>query len=189
VIDLSSSAREAAFWSYLGFLLWNIIVTYWLIFATVAGGVAAILANAAVMTIPVMLQYQFLRSKLPPWLIALFQAAAWISFEYLHHHWQLSWPWLTVGNAWANAPDLIQYLSITGLWGVSFWVLFTAALGYQAITRRNKKPVSIGGAVLMGMPLLSLILLLTKPPAQPTNRHQVVVVQPNFDSYHRYGGF
>src|SRR5699024_11590193 len=64
-----------------------------------------------------------------------------------------------------------------------------AALGYQAITRRNKKPVSIGGAVLMGMPLLSLILLLTKPPAQPTNRHQVVVVQPNFDSYHRYGGF
>lgn len=189
VIDLSSSAREAAFWSYLGFLLWNIIATYWLIFATVAGGVAAILANAAVMTIPVMLQYQFQRSKLPPWLIALFQAAAWISFEYLHHHWQLSWPWLTVGNAWANAPDLIQYLSITGLWGVSFWVLFTSALGYQAIARSNNKPASIGGTVLLGMPLLSLILLLAKPTAQPTNRHQVVVVQPNFDSYHRYGGF
>ena len=114
IIDLSNSAREAAFWTYPGFVIWNILTTYWLVMATVAGGVAAILANAAVMTLPVMLQYKLQKQGYRPWLLALLQAACWLSYEYLHHQWDLAWPWLTIGNAWANVPELVQYISVTG---------------------------------------------------------------------------
>lgn len=190
IIDLSTSAREAAYRTYPGFLIWNIIATYWLTLATVAGGVAAILANAAVMTIPVMLQYKIQRSSFAPGLIALFQTACWISFEYLHHHWDLAWPWLTVANAWSNVPELLQYISITGFWGVSFWILFSASLACQVLKRnKRKQPVVLLCAVFLALPLGSLIMQWTQTQTDPENRQEVVVVQPNFDSYESSGGF
>lgn len=189
IIDLSTSAREAAYWTYPGFLIWNIIATYWLTLATVAGGIAAILANAAVMTIPVMLQYKIQRSTFAPWLIALFQTACWVSFEYLHHHWDLAWPWLTVANAWANVPELLQYISITGFWGASFWILISASLAYQTIKHRERRTIAVLCTLFLAFPLGSLIMQWTQPLTYPESTQEVVVVQPNFDSYERYGGF
>ena len=188
-IDLSSSARDAAFWTYPGFLIWNIIATYWLTLATVAGGLAAILANAAVMTIPVMLQYKFQRSRLSSGLTALLQAASWLGFEYLHHHWDLAWPWLTAGNAWANVPALVQYISITGFWGISLWILLAASLTYQALKTVHKRLGLISGGVFLALPLLSLIMLWSSSSPESATTQEVVVVQPNFDSYQPYGGF
>lgn len=189
LIDLSSSAREAAFRAYPGFLLWNIIATYWLMLATLAGGIAAILANAAVMTIPVMLQYKFQRSSLPSWLIALLQTAAWLSFEYLHHHWDLAWPWLTAANAWSNVPVLLQYISITGFWGASFWIIFTAALAYQAIQRSDRRLAAAAGSCLVLFPLFSLGIYWGSSPSPAQTSQEVIVTQPNFDSYQPYGGY
>ncbi|MDZ7682461.1 MAG: apolipoprotein N-acyltransferase [Fodinibius sp.] len=189
IIDRSRSAREAAYWTYPAFVIWNIITTYWLVMATVAGGVAAILANAAVMTIPVMLQYKMQKQKMRPWLIALLQTACWLSYEYLHHQWDLAWPWLTIGNAWANVPELVQYISVTGYWGITFWVIFVAALGYQLIKTNSRKAKLLLGSVFLLFPLWSLsITLFTEPTAAQTTQ-QVTVVQPNFDSYQPNGGF
>lgn len=189
IIDLSASAREAAYWTYPGFVIWNLITTYWLMMATPAGGVAAILANAAVMTIPVMLQYLLQNHKWRSWLIALLQSAVWLSYEYLHHQWDLAWPWLTVGNAWANVPELIQYISFTGYWGISFWVLFASALAFQVIKQDIPSTKIVLGVVLFAFPLWSISISLFISPTQADNHHEVVVVQPNFDSYQQYGGF
>jgi len=189
IIDLSSSAREAAYWAYPAFVIWNLITTYWLMMATLAGGIAAILANSAVMTVPVMLQYKIQRAKIKPWFIALLQTAAWLSFEYLHHHWDLAWPWLTISNAWANFPALVQYISVTGYWGISFWVILVSALAFQLIkhpARSNKMSL---GLVLFLFPIWSISILLFTETEEPINRQQVVVVQPNFDSYQPNGGF
>jgi len=189
IINLSSSAREAAYWTYPGFVLWNIITTYWLVMATVAGGVAAILANAAVMTVPVMLQYKMQQQKLKPWLIALLQTASWISYEYFHHQWDLAWPWLTIGNAWANVPSLVQYISVTGYWGISFWVIFSAALAYQLVKKPLQSTKITLGCVLAVFPLWSVLISLSSTPTEPETTQEVVVVQPNFDSYKPDGGF
>lgn len=189
IIDLSTSAREAAYWTYPGFVIWNIITTYWLVMATVAGGVAAILANAAVMTIPVMLQYKIQQQKWSGWLIALFQAAIWLSYEYLHHQWDLAWPWLAIGNAWANVPELIQYISVTGYWGISFWVLFASALAYQVVKKPRRSTKIALGCVLFLFPIWSMAISLFSDSTEPQTTHEAVVVQPNFDSYQQYGGF
>lgn len=189
IINLSDSAREAAYKVYPAFLIWNIITTYWLVMATLAGGVAAILANAAVMTIPVMLQYKVQRQNLPPWFIALLQTAFWLSYEYLHHLWDLAWPWLAVGNAWANVPQLVQYISVTGYWGISFWVIFTTALAYQYLKKPtySLKYATIG--ILFVFPLWSVLTTVLSNTTGADDVHEVVVVQPNFDSYEPSGGF
>ncbi|MEL7834961.1 apolipoprotein N-acyltransferase [Fodinibius sp. Rm-B-1B1-1] len=189
IVDLSDSAREAAYKVYPAFLIWNIITTYWLVMATVAGGVAAILANAAVMTIPIMLQYKVQRTKLSPWLIALFQTAFWLSYEYLHHLWDLAWPWLAVGNAWANMPQLVQYISVTGYWGISFWVIFATALCHQYLKKPKQSTRFVAIAVLLIFPLWSILISALGKATESKETHEVVVVQPNFDSYESNGGF
>jgi len=189
LIDLSKSAREAAFFSYPAFVIWNIIVTYWLTMATTAGGVAAILANSAVMTLPVMLQYYFQRRKFSPWLIAFLQSASWLTYEYLHHQWDLAWPWLTLANAWANVPQLVQYISVTGYWGTSFWILFASALGYQYLKNGRQRTLSIAISAFLLFPVWSFGITLFTSPTERAAIQEAVVVQPNFDSYKPYGGF
>jgi apolipoprotein N-acyltransferase len=189
IVDLSDSAREAAYKVYPAFLIWNIITTYWLVMATVAGGVAAILANAAVMTIPVMLQYKVQQKDFAPWLIALLQTAFWLSYEYLHHLWDLAWPWLAVGNAWANVPQLVQYISVTGYWGISLWVVFATALFYQYWKNPQSSTKFAAATVLILFPLWSLLISMFGDDTKPQQTHEVVVVQPNFDSYESNGGF
>ncbi|HET6528373.1 MAG TPA: apolipoprotein N-acyltransferase, partial [Balneolaceae bacterium] len=189
LINLSNSAREAAYLTYPAFVIWNLIATYWLMLATLAGGIAAILANSAVMTIPVMLQYKIQQQKLKPWLIAFLQAGCWLGYEYLHHQWDLAWPWLTLANAWANVPLLVQYISITGYWGASFWVIFSSALAYQAIKNYRRSTLIAALTVLFIFPVFSMIKLALEPKPQPKAILEVVVVQPNFNSYQTYGGF
>ena len=189
LIDLSHSAREAAFWSWLAFLIWNLITTYWLMMATLPAGIAAIVANSAVMTLPVMLQYHIQKQQWPSFYIVLLQASCWLSYEYFHHQWDLAWPWLTLANAWANVPDLVQYISVTGYWGISLWILLTASLAYQAIQKNNKTIALAAASVLLLFPGWSLIKTIIEVPTVPEETQEVVVVQPDFDSYHSYGGY
>src|SRR5690625_6567543 len=63
---LSESKNEVLLYTYPGFLLWNLFSTFWLMMATVAGGVAAILANALIMVLPLLLIRSFFRSGLHP---------------------------------------------------------------------------------------------------------------------------
>src|SRR5699024_469729 len=128
VISLSNSAKQAAYYTYPGFLIWNLISTYWLMMATVAGGIASILANAVLMSLTAMLLYWVQKKYSSAWLVAIFQACFWVSFEYLHFQWDLSWPWLTLGNGWAYYTNFIQYISVTGVMGVSAWIILVSAL-------------------------------------------------------------
>jgi len=189
IVDLADSPQSAAYWVYPAFLIWNVITTYWLTMATVAGGVAAILANSAVMCIPIMLQYSVQRKNISPWLIALFQTAFWLSFEFLHHQWDLAWPWLTLANAWSNMPEIVQYISVTGSWGISFWIMFSTALAYQVIKKSDSVSRVLVISIVVFFPLWSAAIMLLENPTQPQKMQETVVVQPNFNSYYPNGGF
>ncbi|HYW34415.1 MAG TPA: apolipoprotein N-acyltransferase [Balneolaceae bacterium] len=194
LITLSKSARQAAYYSYPGFFIWNVIVSYWMMLASVIAGIAAILANAVLMSLIVMLQYFAQKKFKNGWIIALLQTAFWVSFEYLHLHWDLSWPWLSLGNAWANATAVIQYISATGYLGISFWVMFSSTLIYQII-RQPGKNLKIGASVvLLLFPVISLIQLAFLPASAKKTIHsekkvQVVAAQPNFNTYKSNGGY
>ena len=34
--------------------------------------------------------------------------------EYMHLNWDLSWPWLTIGNVFAKYPIIVQWYEFTG---------------------------------------------------------------------------
>lgn len=186
--DNTHTYRQLAYFSYAGFVVWNLICTYWLMMASAVAGVAAVLANSALMTIPLCLAAFFLRKGKSPMVMALLNASAWVGYEFLHHHWDLAWPWLSIGNGWANQVSLIQYISITGHLGISFWVVLTAALAYQALKLHSTIMRIAAIVVFLGLPLWSFLLFEDSDAFASANTTEVAVIQPNHDSYQEYGG-
>lgn len=191
LIDLCDSAKNAAYWTYPGLVVWNIITTYWLVMASVAAGIAAVIANAAVMTVPIMLMYLFQNKLSKGWLIALLQTSVWISYEYFHHHWDLAWPWLAIGNAWANVPSLVQYISVTGYLGISFWVLIVTALAYQAMRNTDRVLTWSAAGLTLLFPFISIVqyMSIDSNSIQSEQNIEAVVAQPNYDTYQPYGSY
>ena len=181
--------KQTAYYSYTGFLLWNITTTYWLMMASMGAGIAAILANSVLMTLPLCLARFFDKKFRSPYLVALLQASAWVAYEYLHHQWDLAWPWLAVGNGWSNQISLIQYISVTGHLGISFWVVFTSAMAVQAMRLKTHATAWATIAALLILPTASLIdFAIETPVAKNQDVVTVTVIQPNHDSYLSFGG-
>ncbi|SMO40352.1 apolipoprotein N-acyltransferase [Gracilimonas mengyeensis] len=184
----SDSYKQLAYYSYAGFVVWNLIGTYWLMMATVPAGIAAILANSVIMTIPLCLGRFFAQKSNSPVVIAVLQSAAWVSYEFLHHQWDLAWTWLSIGNAWANWTGIIQYISITGFLGISFWVMLTSALTYQFIQHQQKRLLYAAVGVFLIFPIWSFLMYEEVPEDLGNDTVEVAIIQPNHDSYQDFGG-
>ena len=189
LVQTTDSYKQLAYYSYAGFVIWNLIGTYWLMMASLPAGIAAILANSVLMTIPLCLARYFSEKSKLPIMIAILQASVWVGYEYLHHHWDLSWTWLAIGNAWSNWIGIIQYISVTGFLGISFWVVLSSALFYQFLLRRDKFTAYLTLGTFLIFPIWSLIDYASNsietPPEQAV---EVAIIQPNHDSYQDYGG-
>lgn len=189
VTMLSHGNRQAILYLYPSFILWNLFSTYWLMMATVAGGVAAILANALIMVLPFLIIKKLFRREIHPVFASLIAASVWVSYEFLHHNWDLAWPWLTLGNAWSNHTVVIQFISFTGVLGISFWVFATAAMLFHMLDDRSKSLLIGSAAFFLVFPGFSLYNYFTTGSFTTGEEINVVVVQPNSDSYQPNGGF
>ncbi|MEM6771903.1 MAG: hypothetical protein AAF597_15080, partial [Bacteroidota bacterium] len=87
------------------FLLYNILATYWVTNTSIGAGLFAMLANTLLMCLP-WLAFHW-TSRQSPKVAYLAFAACWITFEYFHYNWELNWPWLTLGNGFAQWPSLV----------------------------------------------------------------------------------
>lgn len=182
----SDGIRQAMARVYLPLVLWNLGTTYWLMMATVAGGAAAILANAVVLAVPLGLSWPFLKKGAGGWMGVLSAASVWILFEWLHTRWELAWPWLQLGNGLAAWPILYQWIGLTGIFGLSFWIFLSVALIPDAGTKYVKWKSFVWTTSLPV--LVSVIIYFVWIPS-PDRTVPVTVVQPNYDSYLRLGGY
>lgn len=173
-------------YAYHTFFIWNAIATFWVTNTALAAGLFAVLVNALLMCIPLLL-FQFTKRLLPRFgYVALI--AYWITFEYLHMNWDLSWPWLTLGNAFAQLYQTVQWYEFTGVFGGSLWILVMNVLLFR-IWQQRKEGTMIAPrqwatvATLAIVPvLLSLLIYATYQPA--SEQRQVLVVQTNFEPHY-----
>jgi apolipoprotein N-acyltransferase len=184
----SDSIRQAMARVYLPIVLWNLGSTYWLMMATVAGGIAAIMANSVVLAIPLGLAWPFLKKEIPKWMGIFSAAAIWILFEWLHTRWELAWPWLQLGNGLAAWPSLYQWISLTGIFGLSFWIFISTALipNWDDWGKAGTwKPF----LWITTVPVIISIIMYMGLNHDIDRRVPVTVVQPNYDSYLPMAGF
>ncbi len=188
IIDLSDTARSAAFYTWTAFLFWNLIATYWLMEATLIGGIMAILANSAVMTVPIAFIHYFKRRIKGIYLTAAVFAASWTSYEYFHYRWDLAWPWLSLGNAFAMTPQLVQFIAWTGTIGITLWIVFASYLLYQFFVTDGKW-LGWTALIVILLPIVVSLIKYNYVTVKSDRSAQVLVAQPNYDSYLDMAGY
>lgn len=171
---------------YHSFVIWNVIATYWVTNTALIAGVAAIWANSFLMVIPWLLFHT--THKLMPKLSYLSLIAYWLTFEYIHLQWELTWPWLTLGNSFAEYPALVQWYEWTGVFGGGLWILginlliFKIYNAWKAKQAFRKSLIYVSALVLLPM-ILSLVMYNSYE-AQGSKRN-VAVIQPNFEPHYQ----
>ncbi len=169
---------------FLSFWIWNTATTWWVGNTTVpASGIFANAFNALLMSIPWMCyRTTRLRAGRATGYFAL--AVYWMTFEYIHQHWELSWPWLTLGNVFAMRPYWVQWYSWFGTEGGSWWVLIVNILVFRAIVKiqdsKSYKSLLAPSLIVILPMICSMITSIHMRMPYPAN---IVIVQPNIDPY------
>jgi apolipoprotein N-acyltransferase len=192
--DHVSNARRLFGLAYVHMVVWNILVTWWVANASLPGALGAFFANSLIMCVPWLLMY-FTKRRFGRWIGYGSLIIYWIAFEYIHHIWELSWPWLTLGNAFALRPEWVQWYEYTSNTGGSIWVLLSNIIiyglfvEYKNYGRTKLYYTGLGGwIILLAVPILisGSILKREKKTVEAgftSFKDNVVVVQPNIDAY------
>ncbi len=188
-IKFKESFVGVSFWghAFLSVIVWNGLTTWWIAYATVAGALMAIIVNSFLMSLVLWLGHlarRRLKSSLGYIAIVVF----WISFEYFHFNWDIQWPWLTLGNGFANNIKLIQWYEITGVLGGTLWILLTNFLIlflFLNFRRYSLKQLLIPVSVVLFTIFIPAIFSFKiynnyKEKDYPKS---IVLVQPNIDPY------
>ncbi|WP_461639748.1 apolipoprotein N-acyltransferase [Labilibaculum euxinus] len=169
-------------YAFLSFLVWNILAYWWVGKAQITGVILIILINSLLLA---LIFWLISRSRKHLKISILFPfLLIWLGFEYFDTWWDLAWPWLNLGNAFASAPKWIQWYDITGTRGGSLWVILIN-LGFFSLIKNQKKNIafrSIGMFLLIGIPLLYSIFLYHQK-ENGIGTKSFALIQPNLDPY------
>lgn len=198
----ASNSRFAILpYAYLTFIVWNTLSTWWIYNSTVFGVVMAIVFNSLFMAL-VFTFFHISRRILYSGGFAgknygyLILIMYWVTFEYLHLDWDLSWSWLNLGNGFSEYYRFIQWYEYTGTLGGSIWILLTNVMIYillKSFFNKEKQKRSF----VVSAALTSVLIII--PPAislaiyynytETENPVEVVAIQPNIDPYNeKFGG-
>lgn len=214
IAGYKNKSSRFSLYAYNTFVIWNIGVTWWVANSGIIPGLIANFLNAFFMMSVVWAVHRITRNAffyaLPTLKYILF-ACAFMSFEYLHLNWDISWSWLNIGNAFSSVPNLIQWYEYTGVFGGALWVWIVNIFAWRAF-QKNKiilKDKIIFSSLIVIPILISLAILFYRQTEfknalsvlkeeekiisdtstnslrhTPLKKISVAVVQPNFEPHY-----
>jgi apolipoprotein N-acyltransferase len=174
--------------------LFCIISLWWVCLATFVGGVLSIFVQSFFSTVPFVLFYLIRkRAGYPFALLSL--PFVWTGWEWAYMQQDLSFGWLTLGNSQANLLWMVQYADVTGVWGISFWLLVFNVLMVFLLKARSE---GLGGRVT-ALSVMALFMIVAPlgyawhvfaepPPPDALPSVRVSLVQPDIDPHEKWGG-
>ncbi len=174
---------------YLSMFVFCLISLWWVCLATFPGGVLTIIAQAFFLTVPLFAFYAV--KKMAGYRFALFSLPfLWVAWEWAYMQQDLSLGWLTFGNSQANLNLMIQYADFTGVWGISFWLVWFNVLAVLALTgsrRETRRSLAIM-ALMIVAPLLYASLLFYREGTVSEKELQlrVTLVQPDISPHEKW---
>jgi apolipoprotein N-acyltransferase len=187
-------------YSYFTFFLLSLVSLYWVGGFThlndpylMIAGTALFLWEPLVLSIPAMV-YFFVRKNLPYKFSLLSFPFIWIAMEWLYALGELAFPWLHLGNTQTYQLEKIQYADITGVYGISFWVLIINVLVYLLVQSvqtgtRTKKQYYLAAAIL-GIYIAPNFYTAPEIPYAGSEGKgiNVGIIQPNINPWNKWEG-
>lgn len=187
LVSKKQSNSAILFYSFTAFFIWNVLSTWWIAYVSLSGMIVIAGLNSLLMACVWWLMH-LVHRKVTARTGYFSLIVFWLAFEFLHFNWSIQWPWLTLGNGFANAGKLVQWYEITGVLGGSVWVLLINISIYAAYKSFARE------TVIKTVRLLVLLFLLIALPAgwslyryyfysETGKITEVVVLQPNIDPF------
>ncbi|UMQ43933.1 apolipoprotein N-acyltransferase [Chryseobacterium sp. Y16C] len=182
--------------SYLCFIIWNIVTTGWLYGSKNPDGSHSLMAvlfpvlvNSLLYSLVFQCYHWYKNAQGTYWGLAFF-VAIWMSFEKFHLNWELTWPWLNLGNSFSEYPKLIQWYDTLGATGGSFWILLVNVLLFYTIRTweagRKRKDLIKNSSIAAALIIIPMIISLVKYNSfneKPIGTVNVLMLQPDLDPY------
>ncbi|WP_313028300.1 apolipoprotein N-acyltransferase [Soonwooa sp.] len=183
--------------SYLVFIIWNIVTTGWLYNSLNPDGshsmmavVFPVVVNSLLMSLTFQFYHWYKKSQ-GTYFGLVFFVAIWMVFEKFHLSWELTWPWLNLGNVFADQHQFIQWYDTLGATGGSLWILLINVLAFYTIriweAGRQRKSLIINSSLVVGLtvfPMLISYLMYINYEEKPVGSVNVAMLQPDLDPYH-----
>ena len=178
-------------YSYITFLSFNLLTTWWVITSTIVGGLLAFILNSLFMALTFglfhIMKNRVFKNKYGYFSLIFF----WIGYEYLHMHWDLSWSWLVFGNVFAASYKWVQWYEYTGVFGGSFWIIMVNILIFFSLQRMiEQKSVNLNNSksfilaiALIISPIIFSYSIYSRYENSNDKKINIVIVQPNTDPY------
>ncbi|WET51773.1 apolipoprotein N-acyltransferase [Chryseobacterium indologenes] len=182
--------------SYLCFVIWNIVTTGWLYGSKNPDGshsmmavVFPVLVNSLLYSLVFQCYHWYKNAQGTYWGLGFF-IAIWMSFEKFHLGWELTWPWLNLGNVFSDYPKLIQWYDTLGATGGSFWILLINVLIFYTVRTweagRKKKDLIKNSSIIIALIAVPIIISIIKYHnfnEKPSGQVNVLMLQPDLDPY------
>ncbi len=185
---LEYMSPKAAFgWGYLWGVLFNAANLYWLTYITWPGAIGAPLFLALYFGLFMFLAAifrQHLGRKAVYWYPFL-----WVTVEFVKSLGVLGFPWSTVGYTQTTYFTFIQFADVTGVFGVSFWILCLNVVLYLLLRdwRAWRKSVLYFGILTLLVFLPWLYGKLTIPGKERFRENlRVGIIQGNIDPFEKW---
>lgn len=171
-------------WAWLAFVLWNGATIWGLWYSTPVGPFAATLVSTFLNMLAFML-FHTVSKRAHKALAYTLLVAGWIATEYWYTVGEFSFPWLLLGNGFANDTWAVQWYEYTGIFGGTLWVLVCNLLFFEAWLHRRSVRHWVRAALAVVVPA-AVSLAIYACWEEPAQRIETAVVQPNVDCYDKF---
>ncbi|MEI7483576.1 MAG: apolipoprotein N-acyltransferase [Ignavibacteriota bacterium] len=222
-IHSSENFKQAFTKSYFALLSFELVTVSWISLSglregadkfMILGGFFEMVIHSALLTLPLIIYFYtrksitgYFKTKNPALgnIISLFTLPfIWVTVEYLYALPEVSFPWLTAGNAFSSALNKIQFIEITGVYGISFWIMTISCFVYIIFEKsinhkdsfgkliRRKDVIVLLAVVFVLYFIPDLYTIITSPAKKYTNyvsegKVKVNIIQPNVNPWKKWG--
>lgn len=163
-----------------------LLIPYWLLPASLSGYLVVALLGSIVWTVPIVALYFFQKTwgwQRAVWVLPIL----WTAWEWMYHQTEISFGAVRIGNTMSRCWWLVQYADLTGVYGVTCWiVLLNVGLAWALEKWQARgslsawRPALAFVIVMFALPLLYTAWVLARD-VEPARSVSVLMVQPNLD--------
>ncbi len=180
------SSVSSFFLFWLCFAVFNILSTWWGGYPHIMGFVAPPLLNGFFMA-SVFFIFHYTKLKFGQRFGNASLIFLWVCFEYIHYHWEFSFPFLNLGNSLGKSIHIIQWYEYTGVLGGSVWILWINILIFSIIQSyiNAKRQIffQLVFLVFLVAAPIGISMLIFYNYSESKNPCKVALIQPNIDPY------
>jgi len=188
-------------YTYISFFILQVVSVYWMggfvhgrEGMQMFGGALLLLAHPFFFFIPV-LGYLVIRRTFGLLYALIALPFIWVGFEYIHSIGDLAFPWQTLGNTQSYDIVRSQFITFTGVYGLSFWIVTINAIAFYLVMNIASKRWNITSKPAIGTAVVIVVIhfipfiygsIVLSNEREFTESLRVGVVQPDSDPFEKW---